>query len=168
MISNTIKTVKEKIEEKLKTDLKNIEKIALWALIISVAIVTISSVPEYILGMQAPLLIMVVLVKVFSFVLGGAFGLYLLLVILNGTWKNYLNLSIPAVVFWCGLIAVALLNLTGLGVGFYSGEIPLIPAWADLPQWIDQCIIPLRAMVFYMTIAVGIVCASLLVFKSKK
>jgi len=27
MISNTIKTVKEKIEEKLKTDLKNIERL---------------------------------------------------------------------------------------------------------------------------------------------
>ena len=58
-------------------DKKNIENIALWGLIISVFIVTISSVPEYILGIPAPLAVMVTLVKVFSFIMGGFLVLYL-------------------------------------------------------------------------------------------
>ena len=143
-------------------DKKNIEKIVLWALVISVGIVTILSIPKYIFGGDPWLPI---LIKIFSFVLGGLFGWYLLMVILNKTWKNYTKLSLPAVAFWGGLLAIAILCATGIGVGFYSGEIPLMPAWADLPQWIDQSIVPLRAIVFYMTIAVGIICASLLAFK---
>ena len=63
-------------------DKKNIERGVLWALVACVVIVTISSVPEYILGIQAPLAIMVALVKVFSFVLGGMFGFYVLLIVL--------------------------------------------------------------------------------------
>ena len=149
-------------------DKKNIENIALWGLIISVFIVTISSVPEYILGIPAPLAVMVTLVKVFSFIMGGFLVLYLIMVALNGTWKNYLNLSIPAIAFWAGLLAVGLIGLTGIGVGFYSGEIPVIPDGADLPQVIDQSIIPLRIIAFYMVIGVGILCAALKVFPKKR
>ena len=149
-------------------DKKNIENIALWGLIISVFIVTVSSFPEYILGVSAPFAIMVTLVKVFSFVLGGAFGLYVLMVILNGTWKNYLNLSIPGVAFWGGMIAVALLCVTGIGVGFYSGEIPILSSLGtNLPQWIDQSIIPLRTIAFYMVIGIGIIGAALKIFPKK-
>ena len=146
-------------------DKKNIEKMVLWALIVSVGIVTVLSIPKYIFGGDPWL---PVFIKILSFVLGGIFGLYLLLVVLNGTWRNYTKLSITAAAFWGGLLVIALLCATGVGVGFYSGEIPLMPNWADLPQWIDQSIIPLRAMVFYMTIAVGIICASLLIFKPKR
>ncbi|ODS36978.1 MAG: hypothetical protein A7316_09690 [Candidatus Altiarchaeales archaeon WOR_SM1_86-2] len=145
-------------------DKKKIENAVLWAMVICVGIVTILSIPKYIFGGDPWLPI---LIKIFSFILGGFFGLYLLMVILNGTWQNYMKLSIPAVAFWGGLLAVALLCATGMGVGFYSGEVPFIPVGTDLPQWLDQSIVPLRAIVLYMTIAVGIICASLLIFKPK-
>lgn len=131
------------------------EKILIWALAICTGIVTILSVPKYILGGDA---LMPLLIKVFSFLLGAVFVLYLIVAFMNKAWSKYGGAS--AIAFWAGIIAVGLLCLTGLFIF-------MVTMGMSLPQWLAQSIVPLRALTFWVVIAVGIVCLSLLLFPKK-
>jgi len=127
----------------------------LWALAICVGIVTILSIPKYILGSDP---LMPLLIKIFSFLLGLVFVIYLIFAFVNKAWSKYSGAG--AIAFWVGLGATALLCLTGL-------LILLATMGMQLPQWIAQSIVPLRALTFWIVIAVGIICLALLISPKK-
>ncbi|ODS35060.1 hypothetical protein BEH94_03825 [Candidatus Altiarchaeales archaeon WOR_SM1_SCG] len=133
----------------------NTEKMLLWALAICVGIVTILSVPKYILGGDA---FMPLAIQIFSFLLGAAFVLYLLIAFMNKSWSKYSGSG--AIAFWAGIIAVGLLCLTGL-------LILMATLGMHLPQWLAQSVVPLRALTFWVVIAVGIILLSLMLFPKK-
>ena len=134
----------------------------LWALAICVGIVTVLSVPHYIFGGDA---IASSAIQVFSILLGAVFVAYIIYALMTKSWERYTGIA--KLTFWAAMTVIALLCLTGLVVGFYSGAVPLIPDGMNLPQWIDQTAIPLRTLTFYLVIAVGILCLGLLAIRPK-
>ncbi|ODS38172.1 MAG: hypothetical protein A7316_00295 [Candidatus Altiarchaeales archaeon WOR_SM1_86-2] len=127
----------------------------LWALAICVGIVTVLSVPHYIFGGDA---IASGAIKIFSFLLGAVFVVYIIYALMTKSWGKYSGIASFA--FWAGMIAAALLCLTGL-------LIFMVTMGISLPQSIAQSIIPLRIFTFYLVIALGVVCLGLLSIRPK-
>ncbi len=129
----------------------DINKILLWGLIISSAAIVIVSIQPYILGTEPTIPGTGMIVKIFSIILGILFVVRVVYVIKNKTEKKYKGMTLLACAL--GMLSIAFLLFTGLLVGNYSG---FLPASVDLPQSIDQILIPLRTISIYFAI-VGII-----------
>ncbi len=126
----------------------DIDKILLWGLIISSAVIIIVSIQPYILGTEPTIPGTGMIVKIFSIILGILFVVGVVYVIKNKTWKKYKGMTLFA--YALGMLSIAFLLFTGLLVGNYSG---FLPASVDLSQSIDQILIPLRTISIYFAIA---------------
>ncbi len=126
----------------------DINKILLWGLIISSAVIVIVSIQPYILGTEPTIPGTGMIVKIFSIILGILFVVRVVYVIKNKTGKKYKGMTLLACAL--GMLSIAFLLFTGLLVGNYSG---FLPVSVDLSQSIDQILIPLRTISIYFAIA---------------
>lgn len=140
----------------------DINKILLWGLIISTAVIVIVSIQPYLLGTEPSVPGTGTIVKVFSIILGILFVVRVAYVIKNKIWKKYKGITLLA--YALGMLSIAFLLFTGLLVGNYSG---FLPVSVDLPRSIDQILIPLRTISIYFAIA-GIIMLLSVIFKSQR
>ncbi len=126
----------------------DINKILLWGLIISSAVIVIVSIQPYILGTEPTIPGTGMIVKIFSIILGILFVVRVVYVTKNKTGKKYKGMTLLACAL--GMLSIAFLLFTGLLVGNYSG---FLPVSVDLSQSIDQILIPLRTISIYFAIA---------------
>ncbi|NCN64738.1 MAG: hypothetical protein GW779_02470 [Candidatus Altiarchaeum hamiconexum] len=138
----------------------DLNKILLWGLIISTAVIVIVSIQPYILGTEPSVPGTGTIVKVFSIILGVMFVIMIVYVNKNKTLKKYKGMDLLA--YALGMLSIAFLLFTGLLVGNYSG---FLPVSVDLPLLIDQILIPLRTISIYFAIAGILMLLSLLISK---
>ncbi len=126
----------------------DINKILLWGLIISTAVIVIVSIQPYILGTEPSVPGTGTIVKAFSIILGILFVVRVVYIIKNKIWKKYTGVTLLASAL--GMLSIAFLLFTGLLVGNYSG---FLPVSVDFSQSMDMIIIPLRTISIYFAIA---------------